>query len=99
MAVPPEVLRQTSQRAEGAGIGTKMPISEAKAGHEPRARAMLVRGHSLEHRTQGGWDMGAQGLGKQEALMGSHVCTACCDLCAGQGGKVGHPESHLPGQP
>lgn len=81
------------RRAEGTGIGTETQISEAKVECEPPARAMPVRGHSLEHRTQGSWDMGAQKLGKQEAVMGSHVCTACLDLCAGQGGKAGHPES------
>lgn len=29
-----------------------MTISEAKAGRELPTRAMLARGHSLEHRTQ-----------------------------------------------
>lgn len=81
------------RRAEGTGIGTEIPISEAKAECELPGRAMPVRGHSLEHRTQGSWDMDAQKLGKQEAVIGSHVCTACLDLCAGQGGKAGHPES------
>lgn len=73
-----------------------MPISEAKFGCELPVQAMRVRGQGPEHGTQEGQGLGAQGLGKEEAVMESRICTACGISVLDKGARLCVP-SHLPG--
>lgn len=105
MGILPEALKQTSQEGGGEGTGAQMPIPEAKAGRKPPARAMLVRGTA---RSPGHREAGTQrcsGTGEEEAVMGSHVCTACgisvldkgARLCFPRVTRHGHPLGHQHG--